>query len=810
MVRFEKLYAYRWVIIIALWSGLGVMVLGSLLLLPRHVMFDNIESVEQYAASIEEFPENDSNSWTEPDFTSVYKKLRPSFIKRVLNWFPIARQPWTAEDLLDLLKSVVLVREKAYPTGNIIIKHQLDKDSTFIVLGDLYSAFHSLVRDLRALIELGYMNKNFEIIRSKTYIVCTGNFSIGSAYCLRVMTLLARLLERNQHNVIILQGDNEASTTWQHHTVKDAISLQTEGIKFNRQDSLYSRLFNRFFNTLPLALYIEPICNKSASDAIDIIRISSSTKEKQTFESGNYGDFFVNPTKKSWDTTQTMYPTEGKIHTIATLHGPSVTSIYQMENPGLLLQSLDAGADWIVISSPTETSRITYQAFYDAMVFLHCSGHNNEIHARLLHRDTRLNEPFIWRVEYDLATGACIKFTAPHTTDNVSTKIKRHEHDIEQLNTRLAKLKQSTHELAPKKQSAEIARTKTDKILSIGSIMDLSHSMHDIGKQLKAGLELVIEATNNIGGIHGEKIKFVVLDDEYVPKKSVAAAQTLVKDYAVNILLSPLGTPTTRSYLPLIQEKSLVLAFPCSGAAEFHNDTPRNIINFRKSYSAEARVLAQYAIEQASAKKMIIFYQRDIPCIDSAMAYLESISFKGCTTLTYERQSADFAVHATKIRTLDPDTIILLAIPTAAVELIRQVGIANLIGKRLLCWSTLAGANFQHAAREKGIDVIMSSVVPDPLRSTIPLVKRCREVATRKQIPTDVHVLEGFINATILVDILKHLKGDITMASIMDYAESIKNYDLEGMILSFDATTRELSSTVWLDIGKQEWLSYTI
>ena len=74
-----------------------------------------------------------------------------------------------------------------------------------------------------------------------------------------------------------------------------------------------------------------------------------------------------------------------------------------------------------------------------------------------------------------------------------------------------------------------------DEIL-VGSIQDLSGPIAAFGKATRQGMVLRVDEINEQGGIHGRKIKLIVEDDGYDPKKAVLAAQKLVNQDKIFIM----------------------------------------------------------------------------------------------------------------------------------------------------------------------------------------------------------------------------------------------------------------------------------
>ena len=76
----------------------------------------------------------------------------------------------------------------------------------------------------------------------------------------------------------------------------------------------------------------------------------------------------------------------------------------------------------------------------------------------------------------------------------------------------------------------------------IGSIQDLSGPLAGYGKQARNGMQMALEEINETGGIHGRKIKLLIEDSAYDPKKAVLAAQKLVNQDKIFMMVGHIGT----------------------------------------------------------------------------------------------------------------------------------------------------------------------------------------------------------------------------------------------------------------------------
>ena len=57
-------------------------------------------------------------------------------------------------------------------------------------------------------------------------------------------------------------------------------------------------------------------------------------------------------------------------------------------------------------------------------------------------------------------------------------------------------------------------------------------------------MKMAVEEINTAGGIHGRKIKLIVEDSGYDPKRAVLASQKMVERDKIFAMVGPMGSPT--------------------------------------------------------------------------------------------------------------------------------------------------------------------------------------------------------------------------------------------------------------------------
>ena len=100
----------------------------------------------------------------------------------------------------------------------------------------------------------------------------------------------------------------------------------------------------------------------------------------------------------------------------------------------------------------------------------------------------------------------------------------------------------------------------------IGQSADLSGPAAVGVKETIMGSQLVIDHVNAQGGVHGQQIEVIRLDDSLDPKRSLENTRILIEDKKVLALLLNRGTPNTIAVIPLLDKYGVALVGPSTGA----------------------------------------------------------------------------------------------------------------------------------------------------------------------------------------------------------------------------------------------------
>ena len=150
----------------------------------------------------------------------------------------------------------------------------------------------------------------------------------------------------------------------------------------------------------------------------------------------------------------------------------------------------------------------------------------------------------------------------------------------------------------------------------IGTHQDLSGPIKGWGVPVSNGMKMAIEEINAAGGIHGRKIKMVIEDSGYDPKRAVLATQKMVERDKIFAMVGPMGSPTVLAAQDILLEAGVLQLFPLTAAEftfKFDPAKPQERLKFNNllPYVESTRAAVKYMMELKSFKKPCIMHQDD-------------------------------------------------------------------------------------------------------------------------------------------------------------------------------------------------------
>lgn len=353
-----------------------------------------------------------------------------------------------------------------------------------------------------------------------------------------------------------------------------------------------------------------------------------------------------------------------------------------------------------------------------------------------------------------------------------------------------------------------LASTGMAQDIVIGTSAAFKGPSKGLGIELYRGAKAYLDSVNDAGGIHGSKIIIKAYDDGYNPVPAIENTIRLIEQDKVFLLMNYVGTPTVTRVLPLLkkyQRNDVQLFFPFTGAQpqrEFPYDA--FVFNLRASYRQETEGLVGHLVE-TGRRRIAVIYQADSygrSGWDGVRRALAAQSLTIAGEATY-RRGAKFTESMKPqvdiIMRSNPDAVIAVGAYAACAAFIRDardggltvpianlsfVGSENLVGQLLEAGKT-SGKDYTR-------NLINSQVVPSYEDTSLPAVRQYRELMDRynpalppglgedgyRPLKYSFVSLEGFLNAKLLVEMLKKMKHMDDKKLIKPTVEGIHNLDI--------------------------------
>lgn len=729
--------------------------------------FSTLGSLQKYAQKYLQFPKADNTNWLDLDFTTHHKNIQASWFDRLLAWLNLRNLvAWDAQEFKDLLLEVTTQQKKIYGSGRNVITLVCPDQTKLFIFGDMHGAFHSLIRDLTWFKQEGIINNDFKIIKPNHYFVFNGDAIDRAPYSLETLHVILLLLKANPDQVIYIRGNHEDHDLWMNYGLKRELEIRASFV--SNQKIPLAKEVDEFFDTLPLALFVT-----TPQDLTKAIRISHRNRDSAelTIAETNL-PVYLKERKQTeginvHPITKTHENNDASTNIIAIVE----TQPWRHETKGVSgltnLEQDNGAASWTVLSSPVQAHQQSLDFYYDAFAEITIYHPIAQSTINIYNRDIRNpKDPFKKGNVYKIISGMVV------TSDQ--------------------------------------AQKAPEDSFTIGSSMALKKGTPILSERIKRGMSTRINEVNKKGGIKNQHIRSVVYNDNYLPHLARPNIDQLINKEKTDIILLPTGTPTLESYDEYTKTGKVLVLFPITGAPEFRNSQFKSMVHLRSTYADEVSVLINYLIDVRSVRRFALFYQDDAfgeAPLTAARKVLKEKGITAWTEIPYVRGSTDFKTQAQKTHQAQPDAIGFFSTAQATREFIRLLGIDFLANKQLFGVSFLGEESFRRYIRAQGLQVLFGAVVPNPNTSQLQIAKDYRKLMDEYKYPYDVFSFEAYIGTSILFDALEKIEPPFTKEKILKQLQSLKNYDLKGLPLTFNPNTQSLLPYVWIESGdNEEWV----
>ncbi len=196
----------------------------------------------------------------------------------------------------------------------------------------------------------------------------------------------------------------------------------------------------------------------------------------------------------------------------------------------------------------------------------------------------------------------------------------------------------------------------------LGTAQDLSGPVVPFSKPAVNGMRMRIDEINENGGVHGRKLKLVVEDHGYDPKKAVLAAQKLIQKDRIFAVVGPIGTPTAMAGMPIYLEKNVPHLFPLSAARQMFDPLHKLKYSFAATYFEGMRSGLKRLIKEKGIKRACALYQDDdfgLEVKEGGETALRDLGMKYTEVTSYKRGATDFSSQIQKMQAAGCEIVVL-------------------------------------------------------------------------------------------------------------------------------------------------------
>jgi branched-chain amino acid transport system substrate-binding protein len=305
-------------------------------------------------------------------------------------------------------------------------------------------------------------------------------------------------------------------------------------------------------------------------------------------------------------------------------------------------------------------------------------------------------------------------------------------------------------------------------------------------KEVTDGAKLYLDAVNKSGGVAGQPIELISLDDKFEPAVAAENAKKLIDQGVVALFLTR-GTPHTQAVVPLLAQHGVPLIGPSTGAMALHKPVNPYVFNVRATYQREAeravRHLSLIGIERIAIVQVDDSFGND--GATGALQGFTAVSKQPVVHEKFDRTKPDMAPIIPKIVKAEAQAVLFIgsgSMVADGVKLLRNAGSRA----QVVTLSNNASAGFVKSLGDHARGTVVSQVFPYERSLSTPMVKEAIDLAKAAGrgdlTPAN---LEGYAAAKVLVEGLKRAGPQVTREKLKAALETFRRVDIGGLEVTF-------------------------
>ena len=343
----------------------------------------------------------------------------------------------------------------------------------------------------------------------------------------------------------------------------------------------------------------------------------------------------------------------------------------------------------------------------------------------------------------------------------------------------------------------------SDERVLFGQSAAFSGPARELGQNMQLGIRAAFQEANAQGGVHGRRLDLKPLDDAYEPEAAVVNTKQLIEVDKVFALIGAVGTPTSRSAVPVAVEANTPYLAPFTGAAFLRGEDLQDVvINLRASYNQETEAMVARLTDDLGIRRIAVLYQDDSygrAGYNGVRAALERRDMTLAAVGVYPRNTVAVKTALLDLREGQPEAVIMIGAyePVAAlVAWSRHLGFIPV-------FMTISFVGSNALAQELGPDgagVFVTQVVPFPTDTSLPVVQAYHRALAAYDPDEDPGFVsfEGYLAGRLAILGLERCGRELSRECFLSSLRSAD--EIDGFKLRYGDADNQGSDAVFLTV----------
>jgi len=306
-------------------------------------------------------------------------------------------------------------------------------------------------------------------------------------------------------------------------------------------------------------------------------------------------------------------------------------------------------------------------------------------------------------------------------------------------------------------------------------------------KENTEGAKLYLDHVNTTGGVYGQKIELVSLDDKFDTKLAAENAKKLITEHNVIALFLNRGTPHTQAIMPLLPQYKVPLVAPSTGAMVLHNPVNPWVFNVRAPYQLETEKAVKHLVSIGVTRIGLAHVDDSFgsDCATGALRGFDKAQMRAAFVLKFNRDKPDFTQVVAGVTKLDAQALILIGSAQAVSDGTKAIRLAG-SKATVVTVSNNASSGFIKMMGDYARGTIVTQIFPYERSLSAPIVKEAYDLALAKGM-TEVTpaMLEGYAGAKVLVEGLKRAGPKPDRQKLRDALDHLGTVNIGGLEVTY-------------------------